>query len=252
MTNLSSLSRVTGTAAVSRAATAITEMAIEGTVTKGNHIWCYIVTAENAWEQFDIAMWRTWRSRLPGLLSVFALLVFITVLLWSSGVITPQIRWDIDTFFVHAEVDENGVLSGRLHIEIENEASAPFTITGVSAEMPGLRLLPADEAKGERTELTVEGGRIEVLERRVLITDCAAVPYEPRPVRFTYRTWTGSGSAEVTWGSWQLSGPEEQEESGEFEGTVLIGDRQQSSPVAWQRGFAGMVCNDAMDPDKFR
>ncbi|WP_433540733.1 hypothetical protein ACQP10_01455 [Streptosporangium sandarakinum] len=246
---------MTGTAAASRAATAITEMAIEGTVTKGNHIWCYIVTAENAWEQFDIATWRTWRSRLPSLLSVFALLVVIAVLLWSSGVITPQIRWRVDAFFVHAEVDENGVLSGSLLIEIENEASVPFTITGVSAEMPGLRLLPADEAKGEHTELTVGGGRIEVLERRVVITDCAAVPYEPQPVRFTYRTWMGSRSAEVTWDSWRLSEPEEAEEpeeSGEFEGTVLIGDQQQSGPVAWQRGFAGMVCNDAMDPDKFR
>ncbi|MEU6739982.1 hypothetical protein [Streptosporangium sandarakinum] len=213
------------------------------------------MTAENVWEQFDIATWRKWRSRLPGLLSVFALLVVIAVLLWSSGVITPQIRWSVDVLFPHAEVDENGALSGRLFIEIENEASAPFTITGVSAEMPGLRLLPADEAKGERSELTVEGGRIEVLERRVVITDCAAVPYEPEPVRFTYRTWMGSRSAEVVWGPWQLPEPEEPEEAEEpeeFEGTVLIGDQRQSGPVAWQRGFAGMVCNDAMDPDRFR
>ncbi|MGV9325457.1 hypothetical protein [Streptosporangium sandarakinum] len=213
------------------------------------------MTAENEWEQFNIATWRTWRSRLPGLLSVFALLVVTAVLLWSSGVITPQIRWNASVFSPYAEVDENGVLSSRLFIEIENEASAPFTITGVSVEMPGLRLLPADEAKGEHSELTVGGGRIEVLERRFVITDCAAVPYEPQPVRFTYRTWTGSGSAEVTWDPWQLPEPEEAEESEEaeeFEGTVLIGDQQQSGLVAWQRGFAGMVCNDAMDPDKFR
>ncbi|WP_189248753.1 hypothetical protein [Streptosporangium pseudovulgare] len=166
-------------------------------------------------------------------------------------------------------MDENGALSSSVVIEIENEASAPFTITGVSAEMPGLRLLPTDEVKGEHSELTVGGGRTEVLERRVVITDCAAVPYEPQPIRFTYRTWTGPGSAEVTLTSWQLSEPEEpeepedsedsedsegseeSEESEEFDGTVLFGDRQQSSPVAWQRGLAGMVCNDAMRQDPF-
>ncbi|MEU9834565.1 hypothetical protein AB0D67_23800 [Streptosporangium sp. NPDC048047] len=151
-------------------------------------------------------------------------------------------------------MDENGVLSSSWRIEIENEASVPFTVTGVSAEMPGLRLLPADETEKEQAVLTVGGGKTEVLNRRVVITDCAAVPYEPQPVRFTYRTWMGSGSEQVVWDSWRLSQPEEPEESEESEesdGTVVFDDPQRLNPVAWQRGLAGMICNDAMRQGPF-
>ncbi|GGL30392.1 hypothetical protein GCM10014719_34680 [Planomonospora parontospora subsp. antibiotica] len=153
--------------------------------------------------------------------------------LWWSGALTPHIRWSLDGFFLHAQVDENGVLSTDIDIELENEGPTPFTFTGISAEIPGLRFLPADEARNERFTVTVAGGGMEYLRRRVVITDCAAVPHEPRPVTFTYRTWLRSGSAEAMWNSWRLSGPA---------GSVL---------VAWQRGLAGKVCNGAVNPDQF-
>ncbi|MGW0591819.1 hypothetical protein [Streptosporangium sp. NPDC002607] len=152
--------------------------------------------------------------------------------IWWSGVPTPHIRWSIDDFLLSPEVDKNGVLYASLHIELENEGVA-FTLTGISAEMPGLRLLPADETKKERSVVTVKGGGFETLTRRIVITDCAAVPHEPQPVRFTYRTWMGSGSAEATLESWQLTGPTERLQ------------------LAWQRGVAGKVCNEVLSSKWF-
>nr|BFE80657.1 hypothetical protein GCM10020093_032580 [Planobispora longispora] len=153
-------------------------------------------------------------------------LVAIAAVLMESGAMTPHIGWRVDSFFLRAEVDENEVLSTDVEIELENEAFTSFTVTDVSAEMPGLRLLP-----GKPSEATVEGNGYGQLTGRVVITDCAAVPYEPQPVRFTYETWMGTRSAEVTWDSWRLTGPEE------------------SMPIAWQRGLADKVCNDAVNPD---
>ncbi|ACZ85370.1 hypothetical protein Aros01_01425 [Streptosporangium roseum] len=158
-------------------------------------------------------------------------LVVIAAFLWWSGAITPHIRWEVDDFLSRTEVDENGVLSASLHIELENEGLAPFVLTGISAEIPGLLLLPADGAKKEHSLVTVESGDMKTLETRIVITDCAAVPHEPQPVGFTYRTWMGPGSAEVTWDSWWLEGAE---------GRL---------PVAWQRGLAGKICNYAVSPD---
>ncbi|MEV0195729.1 hypothetical protein [Nonomuraea sp. NPDC050691] len=147
--------------------------------------------------------------------------------------ISPQIRWSLDDFFLSAQVDENGVLSTPLSIELENEGFLPFTVTGLSAEVPGLRLLPAGDTPDEPDAVTVNGGDLQVWTRRVVITDCAAVPREPQPVRFTYTTWMGPGSSEVIWKSGQLT----------------VDGR--SVPIAWQRGLAGKVCNDAMSPDLF-
>jgi hypothetical protein len=174
--------------------------------------------------------------RLLGVVSGYLSLVLIAGGLWVSGQATPHIRWEINDFFLHAEVDQNGVLSSTLYIELENEGSTSFTLTGISAEMPGLRLLPADETKDEtidetkeeRSVLTVKEGDMGTMKRRLVITDCAAVPHEPQPVRFTYRTWMGSGAAEVTWDSWPQKGDR---------GGILL---------AWQRGLAGKVCEEAM------
>ncbi|MBG0814669.1 hypothetical protein [Planomonospora sp. ID82291] len=187
------------------------------------------------WQQFGVATWRGRHMRQLSLVAVsgFLSLVILSAFLWWSGAVTPYIRWSVDDFFLHAQVDENGVLSAVVLIELENEGPASFTLTGISMEIPGLRLLPADEKKGERSVVTVESGGYETLERRVVITDCAAVPHEPQPVGFTYRTWIGSGSAEVTWNSWWVTGPEER------------------LPIAWQRGLAVKVCSDAVNPDLF-
>ncbi|MFI6452440.1 hypothetical protein ACIBF6_12855 [Streptosporangium amethystogenes] len=152
--------------------------------------------------------------------------------IWWSGGMTPHIRWSIDDFFLSPEVDKNGVLYANVHIELENEGTS-FTLTGISAEMPGLRLLPADKEREERSVVTVEGGGSEILIRRIVITDCAAVPHEPQPVRFTYRTWMGSGAAEATLDSWQLTGPAERLQ------------------IAWQRGIAGKVCNEVVSSKWF-
>jgi hypothetical protein len=158
-------------------------------------------------------------------------LVIVAAALWGSGSITPRVQWSIETVFLHAEVDQNGVLSTPVYFEVENEGLASFVLTGISVEIPGLRLLPADQAKEEDSVAAVESGDMQTMKRRIVITDCAAVPHEPQPIRFTYRTWLGPGSAEVTGDSWGMQG--------------LAG----SVPVAWQKGLAGKVCNEAVSPD---
>ncbi|MFI6174614.1 hypothetical protein ACIA8R_03640 [Nonomuraea sp. NPDC051191] len=148
--------------------------------------------------------------------------------LWWSGSVTPRIRWEIDDFFVHGEVNDNGVLSTVAVIEIENETASAFTVTDISMSIPGLRLLPPEKTDDDPAVITVEGGGIRPVTRRFVITDCAAVPHEPQPIRYTYRTWLGTGSSEVTPTSWQLTGST---------GSV---------PVAWQRGLAGLACNQTV------
>ncbi|WP_188194824.1 hypothetical protein [Nonomuraea sp. SYSU D8015] len=114
---------------------------------------------------------------------------------------------------------------------LENKGATGFTLTDISAEIPGLRWLPADKANEELPAVTVAPGEAETLKRRIVVTDCAAVPHDPRPVRFTYRTWAGTSSAEVTWDSWRLNGPEK------------------SVPVAWQRWLSGDACNEAVNSE---
>ncbi|MFI6741242.1 hypothetical protein ACIBI9_50715 [Nonomuraea sp. NPDC050451] len=186
------------------------------------------MNSDDIWQQFGVATWRAQRVRLRRMVSGFVALAAVVGFLWWLREAPPQVRWSLDSFFLGADVDENGVLSTRVYIEVENEGLAAFTLTGISAEMPGLRLLPADDAQDERSTVTVERGGLKTVARRIVITDCAAVPREPQPVRFTYRTWMGSGSAEVIWDSWRLEGPE--------------GDL----PVAWQRALASHVCNEAV------
>ncbi|WP_162641172.1 hypothetical protein [Streptosporangium sp. 'caverna'] len=185
------------------------------------------------WQQFGVATWVSPRAQLllKVVVSSCLSLVVVAAVLWWSGVIIPHIRWQPESLFLHSQVDENGVLYTRLYIELENDGLAPFTLTGMSTEMPGFLLLPADEAKDERAVVTVAGGDQETLTRRIVITDCAAVPHEPQPISFTYRTWMGSGSAKVTWNSWHMTGA------------------AGSLPVAWQRGFAIKACNDAVSPE---
>ncbi|MBB5774427.1 hypothetical protein [Nonomuraea jabiensis] len=188
----------------------------------------YIVNSDDIWQQFGVTTWRAQRVRLRRVVSVLVSLVVVVGFLWWLREAPPQVRWRLHSSFLDADVDENGVLSTRAYIEMENEGLAAFTLTGISAEMPGLRLLPADEAQDERSTVTVERGGSQTVVRRIVITDCAAVPREPQPVRFTYRTWMGSGSAEVIWGSWRLEGPEG------------------GLPVAWQRALASDVCNEVV------
>ncbi|MEU6787460.1 hypothetical protein ABZ912_50435 [Nonomuraea angiospora] len=186
------------------------------------------MNSDDIWQQFGVATWRARRARLRRVVSGFVALVAVVGFLWWLREAPPQVRWSLDSFFLGADVDENGVLSTRVYIEVENEGLAAFTLTGISAEMPGLRLLPADDAQDERSMVTVERGGWKTVVRRIVITDCAAVPRKPQPVRFTYRTWMGSGSAEVIWDSWRLKGP-----GGDL-------------PVAWQRALASHVCNKAV------
>jgi hypothetical protein len=157
-------------------------------------------------------------------------LVVIAVSLWWSGAVTPHIRWEVAVFALYADVDKNGVLSTNIYIDVENEGLAPFTITGISMAIPGFRLLPA-EAREDAASVTVPSGGMETLSRRLVITDCAAVPHEPQPIHFTYTSWLDSGAAEGTWGSWWLEGFGEQ------------------IPLAWQRGLAAKVCNSAVSSE---
>lgn len=161
-------------------------------------------------------------------MSSCVVLMCVAAGLWWSGSITPHIRWGIEDFFLQADVDGNGVLSTNALIELENQTIAPFTITDISMSIPGLRLLPSKDTEDDPAEITVEGNGSRTVVRRIVIADCAAVPREPRPIRFTYRTWLGSGSSEVILDPWQLTGSEGQ------------------VPVAWQRGLASLVCNKAV------
>ncbi|MFI9593492.1 hypothetical protein [Nonomuraea sp. NPDC052265] len=148
--------------------------------------------------------------------------------LWWSGSITPHIRWGIESFFLSAEVDDNGVLSTSAWVELENQAISPFTITDISMAIPGLRLLPPENTENDPAEITVGGDGSRTVIRRIVITDCAAVPHEPQPIQFTYRTWLVSGTSEVMLDPWQM--------------TV----RERRVPVAWQRALAATVCNKAV------
>ena len=201
-----------------------------GIVTKCHHIWFYIVSSDDIWQQFGIATWRARRARLLVVVCGSLSLVIIAAAPWWSAAITPHIRWEVDPFFVHADVDENGVLSTRAFIELENEGLASVTLTDISAEIPGLRLLPVDKTDKGGSVVTLAGGASATVTRSIVITDCAAVPHEPRPMRFSYRTWTGSASMEAPAGSWQLKGP------------------TGSIPIAWQRALADDLCNDAVSP----
>ncbi|NUW30055.1 hypothetical protein HTZ77_01210 [Nonomuraea sp. SMC257] len=202
----------------------------ESIVTSCHHIWFDIVTPDDIWKQLGIASWHAYRVRLQIVVHCCLASLVMAAGLWWTGAMTPHIRWGVDTLFTRADVDANGVLYGDVDIEVENEGWATFTLTGISADIPGLRFLPPDEGRQEPATLTARRGDMEVLRRRVVITDCAAVPHEPRPIRFTYRTWLGGGSAEVIWDSGRLDGP------------------SKSLPIAWQRGLAGKICNEAVSP----
>ena len=163
---------------------------------------------------------------------ILSLGIFSAVLSWG-GAISPHIKWSVNDFFLAAEVDENDVLFTRVRIELENQGPASFTVTDISANIPGLRLLPVGKAEENGAAFIVEGGDTAYQWRRMVITDCAAVPYEPWPIRVTYSTWTGSGVAEVASDSWTMEGPEG------------------STPVAWQRALTAKICNDAVNQPWF-
>ena len=191
-------------------------------------------SSDDIWQQFGVAAWRTYRPRLLAVVSGCMALFVIATSLWWSGSVTPHIRWGIVSFSVAPDVDENGVLSTKVDIEMENEGLASVTLTGISLEIPGFRLLPADKERGEIASVTVESGGMDTLRRQLVITDCAAVPHEPQPIRFTYRTWMYSETQEVIPNSWHL--------------TAASGERVS---MAWQRGLAGKVCSEAVSSEWF-
>ncbi|MEV4219310.1 hypothetical protein [Nonomuraea sp. NPDC049725] len=189
------------------------------------------MASDEIWQQYGVTSWRAEPVRLRVVIWTSFSLVMVTAFLWGTGAVTPHINWNINSFFAGAWVDEkSGALSTRFFVEIENEGSTTFTVSGLSMNIPGLRLLPAENPGAEK--VTVEGGDMEVMERHVAITDCAAVPHTPQPVRFTYETYLGARTAEVTWDSWQLTGPD---------GATV--------PVAWQRGLSDKVCSEAVSDE---
>ncbi|RSM98195.1 hypothetical protein DMB42_45145 [Nonomuraea sp. WAC 01424] len=211
-------------AAASTVITAATQKINGGIVTRRHDIWFRLVSSADIWQQFGVAP----RTRLPFVVSSCLVLMCLAAGLWWSGSITPRIRWEIDSFFLSAQVDDNGVLSTSAWVELENQAFSPFTVTDISMAIPGLRLLPPESTEDDPAEITVRGDGTRTVTRRIVITDCAAVPHEPQPIRFTYRTWLVSGSSEVMLDPWQMTG------SG---GGV---------PVAWQRALANVVCDKAV------
>ncbi|MGW3343561.1 hypothetical protein ACWDA3_09640 [Nonomuraea rubra] len=219
---------MTGIAAAAMTATMIQAIA-GGAVTRCHDIGFRAVTPDDLWRQFGIGGRRARRFGLPVMAWMCAVSVAVAAFLWETGALYPRIDWSIFDFFMNADVDENGVLSSDLYIELENKGLATFTITAISMDIPGLRLLPADVTRNEDAIVTVGHDAGGTMRRRMVITDCAAVPHEPQPIRFTYRTWLGEWESEVIWDSWTL--------------TNSMGKRV---PVAWQRAFAVKVCDDAV------
>ncbi|GAA4511797.1 hypothetical protein GCM10023096_18880 [Nonomuraea ferruginea] len=205
------------------------QVIIGGVVTTCHHIRFFLVGSDEIWERFGIASWRAHLARLRLVVAAGLSLTVFAAAFWWSGAITPRITWEPEPFFARAHVDERGILSIRLEIAVENEGITPFVLTGLSMNIPGLRLLPAEETE----EIEVDAGGREWLTRQIAITDCAAVPHEPRPVSFTYSTWMGSGSAEAMWGPWWMS------------------NTAGGVPVAWQRALAIDACSKAVSGEWF-
>jgi hypothetical protein len=217
---------VIGKAAAMMVLAATVQQNIGGSITSCHHIWFDVVQSDEIWKEFGVTTWHNRHRRLRIVITGFLLQAAVTTGLWSSGALIPRSLWSADPHFAANDPDNNGGLSFRLLLEVENEGSVPFTVVGVSADIPGLRLLPPETRK----EVTVAGSNIEVLRVRVAITDCAAIPHEPQPIRFTYRTWSGSRTAEAMVRSWQVN------------------NLSRSVPIAWQRGLAVNICNAAMLP----
>lgn len=144
-------------------------------------------------------------------------LAALAAVFWSSGVITPHIHWGATGLFTY--VDENGELTTHLTIDVENEGITPFVLTGISTDIPGMRF-----ADTETKEVTVSPGGFEMVKATVVITDCTAVPHEPQPLRYSYRTWLRSGTAETVWDSPRIGGV----------------------PIAWQQWLSTGACSEAV------
>ncbi|GAA3101546.1 hypothetical protein [Nonomuraea salmonea] len=158
------------------------------------------------------------------------LAVAAAIFSWA-GAATPRAAWTAEAWLPHR--DDAGRLVTTMTLEVLNEGPVPVTITGIALDVPGLRLLPLDAKNNEWASVEVAGYERDVIYRTVHVGDCAKVPREPRPVRFTYRTPLWSGESEAVPGAWHISTPGEE-------------DRV---PLAWQRGLAAQACNEAVSDE---
>src|SRR5437868_11583341 len=96
LVNLVSRSLVTGTAAMSRTTSVISQSTIGGIDTENYDIWSYIVNLDEMWHQHGIAAWRAKRVRVS-LLAAGGLSVGLAagVLSWS-GAISPHVTWSVE------------------------------------------------------------------------------------------------------------------------------------------------------------
>jgi len=154
------------------------------------------------------------------------LAVVFGVLSWA-GAMEPRTEWTAKGGLSHR--DGHGRLITSLTFEVRNEGVFPFTVTDVTLDVPGMRLLPADPEQRQAGTVEVGGFETAWLTRSVQVGDCATVPREPRPVRFSYRTPLWSGESEAVPAGWRFS--------------------DSAAPFAWQRGLAVETCNQAVvDP----
>ncbi|NRQ37121.1 hypothetical protein HII36_35595 [Nonomuraea sp. NN258] len=203
------------------------------------------MTPDELLRQFGVADWRAERLRLHILFWSCVWIVVMASMLSLTGSVTPHIRWDVHDANM-GWVNDDGVLSTVILIEVENEGGVPVTISEISADIPGLRFLPPDETDDRTAEVTVAAGERGSLKRHVVITDCTAVPYEPRPVRFAYSTWANSGEAQVVWGSPRFNTNESTNESTNGRAGESTYERAGESAVAWQSAIAVTACQQAM------
>ncbi|MFG1699075.1 hypothetical protein [Nonomuraea sp. NPDC049309] len=151
------------------------------------------------------------------------LAVVFGVLSWA-GAMEPRTEWTANGGLTYR--DDRGRLITSVSFDVRNEGAFPLTVTGVTLDVPGLRLLPVDRERREAAKVEVAGFERAWLSRTVQVSDCTKVPREPRPVRFSYRAPLWSGESEVVPDGWRFTGSD--------------------TPVAWQRGLAVSACDQAV------
>lgn len=143
--------------------------------------------------------------------------------MWMVGLLVPNFEWDAGILVTNPQVGADGVLFDDIDITVRNNGMFPVTITGLTADMPGLRVVA-------KTPVTVR--EWTSVKARVYVSDCSAVPYEPQPVHFSYRTPLVPGATDTTWNSRQQ-----------------VSDSEEPFTLAWQRSLASSICNEAMKPE---
>ncbi|WP_214320791.1 hypothetical protein [Nonomuraea sediminis] len=184
--------------------------------------------SDDLWRQIDPKAGLLTGRQLAVRLGAVALVVVLGAAVWWSGLVKPRVTAEVDGFFTSGAMRRDDQfrpvgLEGLVDMRITNHGLVPFTITGVSAGIPGLRLVRVEQ----KFPVSLGSGDSVTLRMEFDVTDCPAVPLDPRPVRVTYTSWSRDGAFEAV----------------ETERMIRSGDPKRRL-VAWQRSMADEACND--------